>query len=301
MLCALCLLAAIESDAIVYKSEPRDLVYDRYDALSEGERAGRSRPAIVFYHGGGWVSGNRNQFQSHSEHLASLGMVAFTVEYRLKKTDGVLAVDCVRDAWDAWEHIVAHADEYGIDPDHIAVGGGSAGGHLAACLGTGAFPPDDPRDEAGVAAMPSAMVLFNPGVCMAPFEGYEPKSWDRGTVARMGVEPVELSPMHHLDKSTPPTLIVHGTADDVISIRSASLFVERLQQYGTKAELKAYPNRGHGFFNWGRSDMQDPESDYHTTMQHMTQFLRELGYVPETTDETTDGTTIEETSAAESK
>ena len=81
--------------------------------------------------------------------------------------------------------------------------------------------------------------------------------------------------MHHLGEHTPATFIVHGTADTAVGIRSASLFVERLQQYGTKAELKRYEGRGHGFFNKGRGEAGDAEQ----TTAEMTQFLVDLGWL----------------------
>ena len=276
----LSLLAALafvaQPETVTYKSEPRDLVYYVYDATPAGERAGKGRPAVVFFHGGAWINGNPNQFEPYCKMLADRGLVGITVEYRLKSTDDVLAVECVRDAWDAWEHVVANAESMGIDPQRVGVGGGSAGGHIAACLGTGAFPPDDPRDQTGVPVMPAAMLLFNPGVCMAPFEGYQPTAWENGSREQMGCDPADLSAMHHLagrGKDAPPTLIQHGSDDDVIAIRSVSLFVERLQQYGVKAELKAYPGRGHGFFNYGR------EPDHTESIAVTERFLTELGWI----------------------
>ena len=155
-LLAALMLAAASAETVTYKSEPRDLVYHVYDGLPADERAGKSRPAVVFFHGGAWVNGNPNQFEPYCKMLADRGLVGITVEYRLKSKDDVLAVECVRDAWDAWEHVVANAAAMGIDPERLGVGGGSAGGHIAACLGTGAFPPDDPRDKTGVAVMPGS-------------------------------------------------------------------------------------------------------------------------------------------------
>ena len=267
------------ADAATREGKTRPLAYFVYDTLETGQVPNATaRPAIVFFHGGAWIGGKPEQFQEQSRHLAVLGMVAITVEYRLKSTDGVLAVDCVRDAWQAWDHVVDHADELGIDRDRIAIGGGSAGGHIAACLGTGTIPPQTPGADGSdlTDVRPAVMVLFNPGLCFAPFEGYKPTSFENGTVERMGIAPKQLSPMHHLDAATPPTLIMHGTADDVISVRSPSLFVERLQQYGTRAELKRYPGQKHGFFNIGR---QGNEPFYRTRGQ-MTEFLTSLGYLP---------------------
>ena len=265
----LALAGGVEPSAVIYKTEPRPLRYDAYLPANPGDDTA-SRGAVVFFHGGGWNGGSPGQFASHCEHLAELGIPAFTVEYRLRSKDQTPATACVSDAWDAWQHILARADEYGFDPARVAIGGGSAGGHIAACLGTGVVPPDDDTDL-GALTRPCAMVLFNPGVCIAPFEGYEPIGFERATLARVGCEPRKLSPIHHIDADTPPTLIMHGTADTTIGIRSVALFVERLQQFGTQAELKRYPGAVHGFFNRGRS-----VENYEQTLSQMDAFLREV-------------------------
>ena len=256
---------AVEPDAgrsvVVYKTEPRDL---EYEVFLPAEDSSDKRGGVVFFHGGAWIGGSRGQFATHCEEIARRGGVGITVTYRLRSTDGTPATACVTDAFDAWCHVLEHAEDYGLDPARLAVGGGSAGGHIAACLGTGTVPPG--YDAAGL-QKPRAMVLFNPGVCLGSFEGYEPIKFEDTTAARVGCEPKLLSPMHHLDKDTPATLIMHGTADTTISIQSAALFVQRLQQFGTTGELKRYPGAKHGFFNRGEA--------YDQTMQQMLTFLAE--------------------------
>ena len=96
-------------------------------------QASDKRPAIVFFFGGGWVGGNVGQFQRHCTYLASRGMVGIRVDYRvMPKGDSGPPVMCVADAKSAMRYVRSHAGELGVDPERIAVGGGSAGGHLAA-------------------------------------------------------------------------------------------------------------------------------------------------------------------------
>ena len=98
--------------------EPKDL------------KKGDKRAAIVFFFGGGWNSGSPVQFEKQCAYLASRGMVAITVEYRVKNRHGVPAVSCFSDAKSAIRWVRQNAERLGIDPYRIAAGGGSAGGKV---------------------------------------------------------------------------------------------------------------------------------------------------------------------------
>lgn len=282
---------SFRTEQVVYKTEPRKLTYTAIvpeaDAASDAAAepgastspAAARRAGVVFFHGGGWVGGKPGQFRQQSEELAARGVCCFLVEYRLRSKDKTPATACVEDAWDAWAAIVGEADRWHLDTERLAVGGGSAGGHIAACLGTGVVPPQ--RTDGGTITppevRPAAMVLFNPGVCLAEFEGYMPVAFENTNENKVGCEPRLLSPLHHVDAQTPPTLIVHGTADTTISIRSPALFVERLQQFGTKAELKRHKGQGHGFFNSDNRGGGDYPG-YSRTLAELLQFLDEQGW-----------------------
>ena len=273
LLFAVLLSAGEEPDRVVaYKTvETRDLHLEVF--LPDGEATGR--PAVLFFHGGGWKNGTPRQFRPHCRFLADRGVVAATAEYRLASTDGAKAVDCVADAWDAVRDLRSRADELGLDASRVAVGGGSAGGHLAACLGTGTYPPeagraDDPR--------PAAMMLFNPAVCLAPYEAggvaYEPKGFERGAgLDRVGCEPAALSPLHHVDAATPPVVAYHGTADTTVDIESVRLFVRAVE--AEPSILHAYDGRGHGFFNPARAK----DGDFEDTLRRTEAFLAALGWI----------------------
>lgn len=113
------------------------------------EPATTPRPAIVFFFGGGWVGGTPAQFFPHCRHLASRGMVAVPEEYRVRNTHGTTPFECVADSKSAVRWLRARADELGVDPSRVAAGGGSAGGHVAAC--TALVPGlDDPSEDLGI-------------------------------------------------------------------------------------------------------------------------------------------------------
>ncbi len=86
------------------------------------------RPAVVFFHGGGWTGGAPGQFTEHSKYLATRGVVCFQVEYRLlDKSKSDPPVTCIEDAIAAMRWVRGKSKEFGIDPKRIASGGGSNG------------------------------------------------------------------------------------------------------------------------------------------------------------------------------
>ena len=129
----------------------------------EKHKASDKRPAIVFFFGGGWTNGTPTQFVEHCKYLAQRGMVAITVEYRVKSRHNVTPMECVSDAKSALRWVRWNANELGIDPNRIAAGGGSAGGHLAAATAT-VSGYDEAGENTKVSAQPNALVLFNPAL-----------------------------------------------------------------------------------------------------------------------------------------
>ena len=95
------------------------------------------RPTVVFFFGGGWNGGSPAQFYPYAEYLAGRGMVAMAAEYRTKKIHGTDPFACVEDAKAAMRWARKNAASWGIDPQRLAAGGGSAGGHLAAAMDHG--------------------------------------------------------------------------------------------------------------------------------------------------------------------
>ena len=105
----------------------------------DDHRPGDKRAAVVFFFGGGWRGGSPGQFQHHCEYLASRGMVAMTADYRVLSRHKTKADKCAADAKSAVRWIRANAERLGVDPNRIAAGGGSAGGHVA--TGKRPLPP----------------------------------------------------------------------------------------------------------------------------------------------------------------
>jgi acetyl esterase len=241
-----------------------------------GHRAADASPGIVFFFGGGWNGGTPGQFRPQATYLAERGMVAVVVDYRVRSRQGTLANVAVSDAKAAIRWLRSQAGRLGIDPDRIAAGGGSAGGHLAAA--TALLPGhDDTGEPADVSSAPNALVLFNPVLITAAFPGQSDEAAEKLEMlkARLGAEPESMSPYHHVRPGLPPTLIFHGRDDATVPYRHAELFTEAMTAAGNRCELVGYPNQGHGFFNAHRSD----NSAYQDTVRRMDEFLVSLGWL----------------------
>ena len=202
-------------------------------------KAADKRPVIVFFFGGGWNSGTVGQFESQAAYFASRGLVAARADYRVRSRDGVTPDKCVQDARSAVRWIRKNAEKLGVDPAKLIASGGSAGGHLAACTMI-ADSVDDPKDDLTISTIPAAMVLFNPVLNM---------SHER-IIARLGdAKPLasKISPIIHLDKKTPPALILFGTNDGLKA--HGDEYWAKAKKLGVRADEYIAQGQGHGFFN----------------------------------------------------
>ena len=231
-------------------------------------KASDQRPAMVFFHGGGWTGGAPTQFTQHSEYLATRGMVCIQVEYRLiEKGDKGPPVNCIADAKSAMRWVRSHAAELGIDPNRIGAGGGSAGGHLAAFVGM-VEGLDDPQDNLKVSPKANALALFNPVFDNGPDQG-----WGH---ARVGERFKEFSPAHNITSDDPPAIIFLGTQDKLIPVAVVERFKANMEKAGVRCEAKFYEGQGHGFFNPGKGGTDEY---FYQTLLETDKFLTSLGWL----------------------
>lgn len=280
---AACLSAVITSVAAAQREKPKNLslkipdaseaVYKKIGPVTlklwifnpAEHKASDQRPAAVFFFGGGWVGGTPKQFEPHARYLASRGMVGIIADYRVRSRQGTTPFECVQDGKSAVRWIRAHAKELGIDPDRIAAGGGSAGGHVAAA--TGNLPGlDDEQDEhSKVSSQPNALLLFNPVYDNGP-DGYGH--------SRVKERWQEISPMHNIKKGSPPTIVFLGDKDKLIPVKTAETYKQKMEAVGSRCDLHVYAGQPHGFFNKSRS----PEH-YVKTVTEMDRFLASLDWL----------------------
>ncbi|MCE9518080.1 MAG: alpha/beta hydrolase [Verrucomicrobia bacterium] len=236
--------------------------------------AASNAPAIVFFFGGAWSIGSPQQFEDQCRHFAERGMVAITADYRVRTRQNATPVQCVEDARSAIRWVRANAAKLGVDPNRIAAGGGSAGGHLAAST---AFITefDAPTEDKTVSATPNALVLFNPGLVLAPLNGNNfGGSGKRATEERFGTKPENISPAHHVKKGAPPTIIFHGKADTTVPYATVEAFTDLMIKAGNRCELVGFDGEQHGFFN--------SEPFLSQTLKAADKFLTSLGWLKET-------------------
>jgi len=220
------------------------------------------RPAIVFFHGGGWTHGAPSSFNRFADYFSGRGMVSVLVEYRLVARKGRESpAVCIQDAKSAMRWVRSHAKNLGVDADRLAASGSSAGGHLAAFVGMmRGF--DDPEDNLSVSCRPQAMLLIGPVIDNGP-QGY--------AHGRVKPDYKAFSPYHNVKADAPPVLILSGEADTVVSVEMIRDFKKQMEAAGVRCELHTYPEQKHGFAAQGR---------YHReALGRMDSFLVSLGWL----------------------
>ncbi len=196
------------------------------------------RPAVVFFFGGGWRNGTLFHFLPQAEYFADRGLVTIRADYRIENRHGTRPDKSVEDGKSVIRWLRVHAAELGIDPQRIVVSGGSAGGHVAACIATvDGFEASD--EDTSISSKPNLQVLFNP-VLNTVIEQWQSRF---GSV-RLAVQ---LSPAHQVSAADPPALIFFGT-DDGFS-EGGTLYLKNARELHNDARLYWADNQKHGFFN----------------------------------------------------
>lgn len=227
--------------------------------------SGGAAPVIVFFFGGGWNGGSPSQFFPQASHFAARGMIAISAEYRTRTSHGTTPFESVEDGMSAVRWIRSHAADLGIDPDRLVAAGGSAGGQIAAAAAM-LHGLDEPHEDLGVSRRPDALVLFNPVIDNGPGGyGFE----------RIGARYVDFSPLHNVDSTAPPTLVLLGTEDHLVPVSTARRFQQAMMQAGVRSDLRLFEGQGHGFFNY--RDGENPL--YERTLWAADEFLQSLGYL----------------------
>jgi acetyl esterase/lipase len=134
---------------------------------------------------------------------------------------------------------------------------------------------DETGEDPKISSRPNALVLFNPVMALAPYEGARAADaqplW--GLAQRIGADPRSVSPAHHVKKGAPPTLMFFGTQDRLLS--GAQYFQKKMKEVGSRCELVTYDGQQHGFFNYGRGT----NKFFRDTMEQADKFLSSLGYL----------------------
>ena len=212
-------------------------------------------PAVVCIHGGGWAKGSRESHGAMAQALASRGYVAATISYRLSGEAKFPAQ--IHDCKAAVRFLRSHADEYGIDANHIGAIGLSAGGHLTALLATSGGVADL-EGKGGNSQLSSVIQAAVPMGAQTDFlsertrevSAAEPKGaiWQQflgGTQQERPAVYKAASPLTHLDAGDPPCWFIAGEHDDAST--HADAFREQMNQHGISSGLTVLKDAPHGF------------------------------------------------------
>jgi acetyl esterase/lipase len=229
----------------------RDLVYKRVNGavlaldLYHPQNVSGLLPVIVCIHGGHFGAGRKERCPAVA--LVQDGYAVASIDYRLTSTAPFPAQ--IEDCKAAVRWLRANASSYHLDPDRIGVWGYSAGGHLAALLGTTGGVPEleGNGDNMQYSSQVQAVCDVAGPTDLLPLANLGPKRMSAieallgGPLEKDEAKAVAASPIHYISKDDPPFLIVHGEADRVIPLEQSQRFYEALQKAGVNATLKILP------------------------------------------------------------
>ncbi len=233
-------------EGLVYRVEsPGTCRLDLY--WPEGNPPAGGWPVVVAIHGGGWSGGSFRGYGRSVARLSRHGLAVASVGYHLSSHGKPAWPRNRDDVRESVRWLRRHAEDYALNPDRIAVMGASAGGHLAALLGTDPGPETNgesahvsavidfygPADLAGLADVPNARAALR-GLL-----GGSPATRPRLAEAA--------SPVKHVSGEDPPMLLIHGTKDPTVPVEQSRKLAQALEDAGVSHRLIEVEGAAHGF------------------------------------------------------
>jgi acetyl esterase/lipase len=226
---------------------------------------GEARPIVVFFHGGAWRSGDKSAGARYLLPLVNAGFIGITANYRLSREADFPAQ--IHDCKAVVRWVRYHARDFGGDPSRIAVIGSSAGGHLAALLGTSGGVAElegSVGDHANVGSEVQAVVNWFGPTDLALLSD-EVNDWHLEVLSELlGGDPrdqqeltLAASAVTYIDASDPPVLIIHGDADSTVPVEQSRAFHAALLAAGVDVEYIEVPGGGHGRFHGTSPDQSE--------------------------------------------
>ncbi len=218
--------------------------------------------AVLVMNSGSWKSNDKEFRTWAAAPLLRAGYTIFGISHISQPK--VTIMEIVDDIERGIRFIRHHADDYGVDPDSFGITGGSSGGHLSLCMATlggpGAPEASDPieRESSEVQAVAvffpvtdlinlgdSTENLHDGGPPKSYVKGFGPEARDLKKWQEIGRS---ISPIFHVTRELPPTLIYHGDADTLVPIDQSTRFKEAADRAGAEpVEIVVRPGKGHGW------------------------------------------------------
>lgn len=222
----------------------------RLDVLyppTAGPNGTEKLPAVVMFHGGGWIQGDKATMASFYSRFLAHGFIVATVEYRVANQG--IAPAAVQDALLAAKWVWDHADYYNIDTSKYIVTGASAGGHLALMVGMATaesnLGPTAPNDFK-LAAIVNGYGPADVNDMLQRRIGFA-VSWLPDNTPDHDALATRLSPVTYVRQDMPPLLTVQGSQDTTVPVAEGQALHAKLLAAGADAEHHLVAGAGHGF------------------------------------------------------
>jgi acetyl esterase/lipase len=191
-------------------------------------------PVILFFYGGSWQNGRKEDYLAFGETFATKGIVVAIADYRVYPQ--VRYPDFVKDGASAFAFVRAHIADYGGDPDRIFLVGHSAGAYIAVMLAANPHYLEDAgeklssvRGVIGIAGPYDFLPLTDP-ILIKIFGG---------------AHRVDTLPITYVDGKRPPMLLAAGDADQTVGPGNTTRLAAKLQSFGSPVEVHMYPGISH--------------------------------------------------------
>lgn len=242
----------LEPETFIYKeTENRDLKIDLW-LPSIPSNFNIKFPLVFFCHGGGWISGFRNQPNNVSwcKFLASKGFAVASIDYRYGYKNTM--EDILSDYSDALNYVKENAEKMSVDKENIALMGLSAGGHLALLYATYNTHKKNIKAMSGIKAVVTYYAPTDLNDMFVPdtksiFAKFATMQTLKGSSKENNEIYDYYSPIHWVDQDMVPCLLVHGKMDTTVPFNSSIKFAKKLKKLDIKYNLLTHKKGGHSF------------------------------------------------------
>jgi acetyl esterase/lipase len=244
----------------------KDLVYDpatgeKLDVYSPPNA--RAAPVVVFFFGGRWEQGDKQEYKFVGQALAARGFVAVIPNYRLYPQVRYPAFlqDCARAV--VWVH--ANIARFGGDPGKLVLMGHSTGAYNAAML---TLDPEFLQQAGGARDWIRGMIGL-----AGPYDFLPITDPDLRDLFGPPENFPKTQPVLYVDGRNPPVLLMHGEQDQTVPVRNTDELYARIQRAGGPAEKVLYPKLDH---KWLIADVATRYQGYADVMNRIEDFVRRV-------------------------